>query len=184
MNIRSTSREGRRPWARSLVTTLCVMSLFTSGACGGEDDEQELFSEEQAGQALESWVASLVARDMDAIVKGSTVPFRFRSRSWSTREQLRKNLPAQIAGLEEALGRADQEGGSIDYYSHRDLMQGRWPERRTVAEENRDAEISKLGIRPNGYIAWVHVGRKTVARFILNPPQERNRLLVQGIDPR
>lgn len=166
----------------ALWTSVVVVSL--APGCGGEDEEPTLFSAADAEGYLQEWAAALAKQDVDVMVARSGVPFRFRTRTWTSTKELKANLGTQIAALKAQMEKASRDGGSFEYFSHRDLKDGRFPERAEVAEDLRDAAITRLGVRPDGFVAWLRVGRQSVLKIVLNPPSARDRLVVQGIDPR
>lgn len=165
-------------WTKILVAVAAVLAL---SGCGDDEGELALFSRADAERYLRAWAEDLEAGNVEGLLGKSAVPFRFRSRTWKSEADFKANIRGQLPAIRDALSKATAAGGKVDYFSYLDLEAGRWPERATVAEEDRPERIAKLGVRPDGFVAWVHVGRQSLALFILNPPTARDRLLVQGI---
>ena len=166
-----------------VVMTSAIVVLLVSG-CGVEDEELSLFSTEDAEVHLKRWVEAVFSQDIDKLMECSGTPFRFRSRTWTSAAEAKANLALQLAGLKEQMEKALRDGGSFRYFSHRDLKDGQFPERAQVSEERREVTISRLGVRREGFIAWLHVGRQSILKLILNAPSSRDRLVVEGVDPR
>lgn len=168
---------------RCLVLMASVIVVLTSG-CGGEDHEWSQFSKGDAESHLKQWVAAVDEQNADKIMESSGTPFRFRTRTWSSAKEAKANLALQMAGLKAQVDKAVRGGGEFRYFSYGDLKAGRFPERAQVAEDRRENAISQLRVRRGGFVAWLHVGRQSILKIVLNVTSARDRLVVEGVDPR
>lgn len=169
---------------RLLVLMTSVIVVTLTPGCGGEDDEPSLFSQGDAERHLKQWLAAVYEQDVDKIMGCSGTPFRFRSRTWSSVKEARANLALQMVGLKAQLQKAVLDGGEFRCFSYGDLKDGQFPERARVEEDRREIAISRLGVRRSGFVAWLHVGRRSILKMVLNTTPSRDRLVVEGIDPR
>lgn len=154
-----------------------LLLLAVLASCGGRDDGS-LFSKEQAQEVVAEFSRALESGLWSQAASLCASPFLFRSQSWD--EGIEANLADRAPEILAPLRRSDR----IEVISYRELLKGTWPRGRIVpAEEEREREASKLGIRQDGFLVIAMEANRPGATFVVNPNSSATALLVAGTTP-
>ncbi len=158
---------------RTGCALICLTALL--GGCS-DAEEARLFSREEAESTVRAWSRALMQGDAKAMAEQCQLPFRFRTRTWKSAEEMMANLEREMPGLLDELRASELE---VDYFAFGDLIGGQWP--RGKVPDDPEEQCRRLGIQEDGYLAWFHVGRRPVLELVLNPDRGGRKLQVSAL---
>lgn len=151
--------------------------IAVSFAACADERPGDLFPASVAEAAARDWQKALAAGDAAALVKAAGAPFRFKNRTWPTVELVNENLAKEAVRIMMQAKGCDQ----VEALCLWDLQEGRFPRGAEFAPEKRAAEISRLGVRANGWVVRVFPAGLAGYVIVLNA-EGTDRLAVTGID--
>jgi hypothetical protein len=157
---------------------LFALMMTLAGLCAcTEPTDASTFSEEAARSVVQEFARALEDQRYEDAAALCKEPFVFRDRTMTG--SLLENLKARAGEILTALKKAT----SLDVFSYRDLMAGRWPRGRVVPPESRDDEARALGIGQEGYWIMTMEERRPGVQFIANPSADGTRLRIVSLTP-
>lgn len=151
--------------------------LLVLPACSEPEEPASLFSEDQAKETALRFRDLIHAGDAGALRELVSLPFRFRTRQWTKEQELVENLKLQAVVLKSEVDPA----AVPEAFSHRELLRGNWPRKERVSDEQAITKISKLGVRPDGYLVRLVGNDRRDLQLVINPSGQ-TKLLVAAVD--
>ncbi|MAG54949.1 MAG: hypothetical protein CMJ83_01530 [Planctomycetes bacterium] len=157
-----------------LLLAIALLGVGLLGGCG-DDEIIQLFSRADCEKAVTAWAEAVLEGRLPDALEDTGTPFRFRSRLWGNPGEVKKGLGLQLADVKARLGAANH----MECWPFLGLKDGDWPR-----GEVRD--VSHVGVQPDGYVVVLKKSERTqqaLMTLVVNPSPQRERLVIQGIDP-
>jgi hypothetical protein len=158
------------------VLLIALAPFFLLSSCGDSVDDA-MFSSDNAKAIVQEFVNALESGNLAGAAKLCATPFSFRGEVWEG--SLEENLKARRSDILIALGKAT----SVEVYSYRDLMAGRWPRARVVPENERSSEARDLGLRDEGFLVLTFEERRPGTEIAVNADSTGTQLRITGVTP-